>query len=228
MTPTLTPTQGAASTLLSIKKSVSGQPPAVGALITYSLEIRNSDTKPAFNLAVWDTLPAQVEFLYNNSGVPYTITGQYVRWDLSAEPAASPLNPGDVLYIDFECKITGLAGGIPIANYAGCDYYDASGKHAPVFSGQVFYPLGIPVVYPNPATDHIKFTNIVPGSEIDIYTLSGEFVNSMDVQDSITTIVTWPCINSHNVRVSAGIYYYLIKDSKGKAQYVGKLFIMRP
>jgi uncharacterized delta-60 repeat protein/uncharacterized repeat protein (TIGR01451 family) len=221
--PTPTPTPPGASTL-SILKSVAGEAPAIGAVIRYEIQIRNTDTKPAYNLAVWDTLPVQVDFLNNLSGVPYVKNGQYIRWDLSAEPAASPLNPGDALFIEFDCRIVSLSGSVPIANYAGCDYYDGTGKHAPIFSQLVFYPLDIPAVYPNPATDYVKFTNIVPGSQVEIFTLSGEFVNSIPAQ---SVVVLWDLTNRFNGRVSAGIYYYLIRDAKGKVGYKGKIFIVK-
>jgi hypothetical protein len=172
---------------------------------------------------IWDTLPNAVEFLYNYSTVPCVISGKYLIWDLSAEPAASPLNPGNSIYIKFDCKIISLSNTAPISNFAGCDYDDTAGKHAPIFSQLAFYPLNLPAVYPNPGADYIKFTNIVPGSQIEIYTLSGEFVNSMDVQEIVET---WDCRNRYRMRVSPGIYYYLIRDAKGKMQYRGKLFLI--
>lgn len=224
-TLTITPTQGTGTTLLSIRKTAGGQPPAVGAIITFEIEIRNNDTSPAYNLAVWDTLPSQVELVYDYAGVPKTVDGQYIRWDLSGAPSANPLNPGGIIYIRFDCRITGYSGSVPIANSAGCDYDDASGRHGPIFSEAVFYPVGLPAVYPNPAVDYVKFTNIVPGSQVDIFTLSGEYVNSLDITHLTET---WMMNNRFNSRVSPGIYYYLIKDEKGVTRYKGKIFIVRP
>jgi uncharacterized repeat protein (TIGR01451 family) len=221
---TATATQVLGSTLLYINKTVGGEAPAVGAVIRYEIEIRNTGTKPAYNLAVWDTLPVQVEFLNNLSGIPYVKNGQYIRWDLSAESEASPLNPGDILFVEFDCRIVSLSGSVPVANYAGCDYFDGAGKHAPIFSQLVFYPLDIPAVYPNPATDYVKFTNIVPGSQVEIFTLSGEFVNSMPAK---YVVITWNMKNMFDSSVSPGVYYYLVRDAKGKVSYKGKIFIVK-
>jgi hypothetical protein len=117
-----------------------------------------------------------------------------------------------------------LNKGAPISNMAGCDYYDSAGKHDPIFSGVAFYPVDQPAVYPNPSdTGYVKFINLIPGSQISIYTLSGEFVNSMDVP-GINAV--WNCKNIQNEGVSAGIYYYIVKNKNSGLLYTGKLFIM--
>jgi uncharacterized repeat protein (TIGR01451 family) len=218
-TPTISPTATQNAGQLSIKKSVTGDSPAVGAKITYEIEITNNGPGQAFNITAWDTLPVEIKFVNSLTAIPYTQTGNYIVWDFSG----NTLNAGASFFIDFEAEILTINKGVPIINYAGCDYSDATGKRAPVFSQLVFYPMDLPVVYPNPGAGPIKFTNIVPGSKIEIYTISGEFVNSMDAQG---LIITWYCTNRAGSRVSPGVYYYLIRDSGRTARYRGKLFII--
>lgn len=210
--------------MFTINKRASGDPPAPGAVIRYEIEVRNNDVNPVYNIAVWDTLPPEVELINDYTGLPFSRSGNYIRWDLSSEPGGSPLSPGHALYLIIECRIKYLKEGLPVTNYAGCDYYDGAGKHAPVFSEAAFYPYNLPVVYPNPGVDHVRFTNIVPGSQIDLFTVSGELVDSISV---VNIVETWDCKNRRNSRVSPGIYYYLIKNQKRKAFYKGKIFIVK-
>lgn len=201
---------------MSIIKSVTGDPPAVGAKLTYELEITNNGPVPVFDVTAWDTLPAELEFTNSLSGITYTKTGNYIVWDFGG----NTLNAGASFYLDFTAEIETINTGVPIINYAGCECPGSQ----PVFSQLVFYPADLPVVYPNPSEKgYVKFTNIVPGSTVEIYTISGEFVNSMDAQ---SVIITWYCRNRMGSRVSPGIYYYLIRDSGGNARYRGKLFIV--
>jgi uncharacterized repeat protein (TIGR01451 family) len=220
-TPTITPIGQAPQ--LSIIKFVSGDAPAPGAKIKYELAIRNIGTNPVNNIMVWDTLPVQLSFLNDLSGALSSENGQYLLWDLSSKPAASPLAPGDTIYVDFNVQIKFINTDFPIANYAGCDYEVSGARYAPVFSKLVFYPMDQPAVYPNPATDHVKFMNIVPGSRIEIYTLSAELVYSQEAAD---VSVTWNCRNNSGRKASPGVYYYLIRNKEGKMGYRGKIFII--
>jgi uncharacterized delta-60 repeat protein/uncharacterized repeat protein (TIGR01451 family) len=226
--PTFTPTPTMtvalpASPQLSIIKSVSGDAPAPGAKIKYELEIRNIGTNPVYNIMVWDTLPVQLSFLSDLSGALSSENGQYLLWDLSSKPAASPLGPGDTIYVDFNVQIKFINTDFPIANYAGCDYEVSGARYAPVFSKLVFYPMDQPAVYPNPAVDHVKFMNMVPGSRIEIYTLSAELVYSQEAQD---VVVVWYCRNNSGKKASPGVYYYMIRDKDEKVRYRGKIFII--
>jgi uncharacterized repeat protein (TIGR01451 family) len=208
---------------LFIKKTVSGDAPAPGAKIKYELEIRNIGTNPVYNIMVWDTLPVQTVFLNDLSGALSSESGQYLLWDLSSKPAASPLAPGDLIYIDFYAQIKYINQNEPIANYAGCDYRVSGARYVPVFSQLAFYPMDQPAVFPNPAKDHVKFMNIVPGSRIEIFSLAGELVYSREAQDINET---WSRNNNSGKRVSAGMYYYIIKNKGGKVGYKGKIFII--
>jgi hypothetical protein len=114
----------------------------------------------------------------------------------------------------------------------GIDYNDpaytpAIGKHPPLFSQDSFYPIGDPVVYPNPynvdSVLPLIFDDIVPGSLIQIYTLSGELVAAIQAP---TIKTTWNGRNENNRKVSPGIYYFIIHNQASGQVKKGKLFVI--
>jgi hypothetical protein len=143
--------------------------------------------------------------------------------------------PGDLIQIDFVATITDLPPEKqPIVDYAAVDYNDTHyvengpfGKHPPVYSSASFFPMGRPIVYPNPFnpdTQKLKFENIVPGSTIFIYTVSGELVRTIN-----TSLIRaeWNGDNSKGRIVSEGIYYFVIKNPNSSTALRGKIFVVR-
>jgi hypothetical protein len=178
---------------------------------------------------VWDTLPANLIFIQNLASVPDSISNQVVTWNFSGQTLAA----GQSLYIDFTAQITDISQGDLIATTAGTDYNDPYysgpfGRHPPIFSSVNFYPEGQPVIYPNPfslSKDRLlKIVNMVPGSLITFYTLSGEIVTSIDCA---WVTQEWNARNRQGSVVSPGIYYYLITNQNTKQIKRGKLFIVR-
>lgn len=214
-------------------KKASGENPAIGAKIKYELIIENNDTAPAANIRVWDTLPAGVTFYSAYSDIPpVQIAGNYLYWKFSPDVV---LNPGESLYIAFEVILTDYKEGELVMNRASADYndpyYQDMDRHPPVESNLNFYPLGVPVVFPNPFNkstaigNRLKFINIVPGSIINIFTISGERVTSINLGDD--TRYSWDCTNYHGSPVSPGIYYYTITNTTTRQFYKGKIFIVK-
>jgi hypothetical protein len=92
------------------------------------------------------------------------------------------------------------------------------------------YPDGDIVVYPNPFNPdtavggNLKFLYVKPGSTARIFSLTGEYVAAVNTN---TNCIEWDGRNLADSRVSPGIYYYLVEDSKRAITAKGKLFIVR-
>jgi hypothetical protein len=89
------------------------------------------------------------------------------------------------------------------------------------------YPTGELVVYPNPYNcdtafkGTLKFLYVKPGSNVIIYTLSGELVAS---RRSDTNLIEWDGRNPFGERTSPGVYLYMLEEpDKGKI-ICGKVF----
>ncbi|MEI7543033.1 MAG: hypothetical protein WCJ94_07265, partial [bacterium] len=221
---------------LDISLGTSGDSPSVGAYITYTIRIVNNTPYTATNIAVWDTLSTDMLFTSNNFEIAPVQTGNYLYWDISKDSYGNPyaLAPGGELTIEFVVRIVTMdASRLPLSNTVMTDYNDpfytvSVGKHPPLQSETSFYPIGKPVVFPNPFnldTDNlVKFDNVIPNSSIQIYTLTGEMVRSIYCS---TIRATWNCTNTYNNVVSPGVYYYMIKNQKSKQVNIGKIFIVR-
>ncbi|RLE37308.1 hypothetical protein DRJ17_06870, partial [Candidatus Woesearchaeota archaeon] len=209
-TYTETPLPRPSPVTLDISLKVTGENPKPGAKITYTIKIINNDTTPAYNLSIWDTLPDNLIFINSNIRTNLKVNGNYIVWDLTG----NTLNPGKTIYIEFTVEITRINNELPIANKVSCDYNDkyyvVPDRHPPISSNIVFYPADKPVVYPNPfypreaVGGKLKFANIVPGSKIQIYTVSGEIVTAMDTNN---IIAYWDGKNRFKKEVSTGVYY---------------------
>ncbi|MCX8093280.1 MAG: hypothetical protein N3E50_03850, partial [Candidatus Goldbacteria bacterium] len=70
----------------------------------------------------------------------------------------------------------------------------------------------------------IKFENLVPNSTIFIYTVSGEFVKTINV--SIIR-AEWDGKNNKGKIVSDGIYYFVIKNPNASIVLRGKIFVVK-
>ncbi len=85
------------------------------------------------------------------------------------------------------------------------------------------------LVFPNPfdpetAQGHVlKFDNLPPESEIQIFTVSGELVRKFQ---GVSGRQTWDGKNQNGEQVAAGVYIYLITTGDEK-KITGKLFILR-
>ncbi|MFP4466370.1 MAG: T9SS type A sorting domain-containing protein [Candidatus Goldiibacteriota bacterium] len=220
-----TPAPVPQNAVLDIKKSVlSGS----GSSITYGITVNNISDFPAYNLSIWDTLPAEIVFSGGNSDPEPVIEGNYIRWDLTGRT----LESGSTIYLEFTADITVPEGANrpPVENTARCDYndpvYEAPLRHPPISSNTVFFPLDSPVIYPNPfdpGQGDLKIANLIPGAEFQVYTVSGEFVYSLQAQDIVEH---WNAVNRYGLPVSAGIYYYIIKNPDNSI-HRGKFFVVR-
>ena len=177
---------------------------------------------------VWDTLPANVTFLSSVTPNPPVLTGQYLFWDTGSVVLA----PGEVMIITFMAVITSVAGdGSIITTTAGIDYNDPfystpAYRHPPVFSAVHYYPEGDIRIFPNPFNvsngKTLKFINVTPGSNILVYTISGESVAAIYAG---TDKAEWNGKNRHGSACSPGIYYYAVVNKQTKRSRIGKLFI---
>ena len=90
------------------------------------------------------------------------------------------------------------------------------------------YNEGEVLVYPNPfnpdkASDNaLKIINLPLGASVCIYSLSGELIRSFT---SASPVVKWRGDNIAGIRVSPGIYYYLVKWDSGYYKRSGKILI---
>jgi len=231
LTATETPTFQPSPSLLKIKKKATGEEPKPGNKIKYTIFIENNDNGCANNLAVWDTLPDYTKYSKSITGPTPIVTGNYIYWDLSI--ITTPVcYGGPAILLEFEVELLNIPKDIPLSNKVMCDYNDAlyisPQRHPPIISNISYYPADLPVIYPNPfnpktAVDRkLKIDNLIPGSLIQIYTVSGEIVIALDAQD---LTVYWDGKNRYGYNASPGIYYWLIKTPSNNI-YKGKLFII--
>jgi len=217
--------------LLDIKATVKGENPGPGSKVVFRIEIKNNDSLPAWGLTVWDTLPQGVTYAYDNTSIrPEEVDGMLV-WRL---PEDRVIKPGEIIIIEFVALLDDFYYGGPIVNRASVEYNDplyseGFGTHPPVQSNQAEFP-GQPVVaYPNPFNPEtamgglLKFAFVVPGSIIQIYTISGELVMSIN-----TTMLRaqWDGKNYRGREVSQGIYYFIVKNMYSSQVTRGKLFVI--
>ncbi len=231
-TATPTNTQEGAPVNLDITITSSGDDPAAGAQVTYRIKIENNDPGPVYNIRVWDTLPSQVEYLSSVYPQAPVQTGSLIIWEL---PADYVLEPGEELIITFKVVITSLPQTGMIMNSVSCDYNDMwyntpANRHPAVESAANFYPEGLPVFYPNPFNSEealngtLKIDNLVPGSMVQIYTLSGEIVASMT---AVMPKLQWNAKNRYGKAISPGIYFYTVKNSTTGSVRTGKIFVVK-
>jgi len=218
--------------------------PRVGDNITFTIIISNYSTAPVSGIKVWDTLPLQVRYLNTTfTDAPAQISGNYVMWDISykedkdGNPVPFILHPGQTETITFEVEIIGAsAEKDPVVNTAVADYTDHyyfpgspnGDRHPPVYSDAVFFPRGRIGVFPNPFNPGIdgtvKFDNIVPGSSISIYTLSGEHVKTIE---SNLIRAYWDGKNRYGAVVSSGVYFFTVKNANSAKIIRGKIFVVK-
>ncbi len=231
-TPTITPTSRPSPVDLIITLTASGEDPKPGAKINYTINIKNPSSTTITNISVWDTLPDEVIFKENKfSSANFSLNNNVARWDLSQS-----LEPGKIISIEFTVEIENIIPErLPITNRVSVDYNDdyyipSYGKHPPITSDMSFYPIGEVVVYPNPfnpetARDKkLKFENIIPGSVIQIYTISGEMVNTLYAQH---IIVYWDGKNRYGKDAAPGIYLFIIKNKETGTVKKGRIFVIR-
>lgn len=221
--------------MLDIRIQTSGEEPKRGARVTYAIIIENNGYAPVSNIRVWDELPPQVRLYRNAFSIEPEISGSTLTWDVSHDHLGNPviLQPGEMIRIEFVIEILDPTPEmLPLINRAFTDYNDpyhiGANRHPPVASEVSFYPIDRPIVYPNPfslsANTTVKFNNIIPGSHIQIFTISGEgiiswFANSIRQH--------WDGKNRYGKEVSPGIYYFIIKNHATGKVSAGKLYIIR-
>ena len=212
----------------------SGDEPAVGARIDYTIKIKNNSNQIVTNIDVWDSLPAELTFVSSDFSVTpqFDPVANYLRWDLGDYE----LGYNEEITIRFSVIINDSVDldKLPITNRAEADYNDdyyndtaGTGKNH-ISSDDSFYPTGRPVVFPNPYNPrkdgNIRFENIVPNSQIEIYTISGE--NVITINTNIHKAF-WDGKNRYGREVSSGIYFFVIKNMASGQVLKGKLFIVK-
>lgn len=227
-TPTPTATQQGPPSDIQVSIIAAGDEPKQGAKVDYYIRIKNEGNTPAYNFAVWETLPANISFYVNRSSVVPVIDGQYLYWDVGSYV----LQPGEFIEIGFTVNIDYVTPGNYIYTTAGVDFNDGlytetTGRHPPVFSTAHIYPESEIIVFPNPFNPHfgsgrLKFLNTPPGSMIKIYTVSGEIV-SVIFADYYRE--EWDGKNRYKKECSPGIYYYTVTTRDGSVVKTGKVLL---
>lgn len=231
-TPTQTPEPPISGTPSDIRVSIiaAGDEPRQGARVDYYIRIKNEGNTPAYNFAVWETLPANISFYANRSSVVPVIDGKYLYWDIGSYV----LPPGEFIEIGFTVKIDYVTPGNYIYTTAGVDFNDSlyteiTGRHPPVFSTAHIYPESEIIVFPNPfnpgmGSGKLKFLNTPPGSMIKIYTVSGELVSAFFADYYREE---WDGKNRHGNDCTPGIYYYTVTTRDTRVVKKGKVILIR-
>jgi uncharacterized repeat protein (TIGR01451 family) len=235
LTATVTITPDIHSALLDITLTSDGENAQAGAIIEYKIIIENKDSSiNAYNIRVWDTLPPEVEFVDNDFIVKPIIENGVVIWQI---PKDMELKPGEKLIIEFKVKISKTDGIGLITNTVSADYQDeyyndtfGNGRHPVITSNINEYPEEPIIAYPNPykiseKSKVIKFVNLPPNCTVQIYTISGEGVISLNTLAG--SRVVWDGKNRNGREVSTGIYYYVVLNKYSKQVVKGKIFIIK-
>jgi len=227
-TVTVTPTITPAPVDLKLTKKAYGDNPRPGSKITYEIILENDSNQSVYNPAFWDTIPAQVNYDSTETGPMPVTDGTYFYWNFGA----LEVPPGTSVKLRFVAVISSMGADGIIANTAFADYNDPhyeKSKHPPVSSDISYFPEGKVIVYPNPYNPAyakggaLKFINLVPGSRVEIYTISGENVTGLF---SPGVSVKWDGKNRFGKKVSPGIYYYVIINLNSQEKTTGKIFIL--
>ncbi len=80
-------------------------------------------------------------------------------------------------------------------------------------------------VYPNPAKESVTFAKLTSPARIQILTLAGELVRTLENNDN-DDFVEWDLRNEGNEKIASGVYLYLITDDKGNKK-VNKIAVIR-
>jgi uncharacterized repeat protein (TIGR01451 family) len=232
-TATITPDVHAAT--LAITLISNGENAQPGAIIEYKIIIENTDSSvSAYNILVWDTLPQEVTFMDNYFIVEPVIENGVITWQL---PDDFELKPGEKFIIEFRVRMTNTDSQGFITNIACVDYQDSyyndtfgNGRHPVITSNINEYPEEPIIVYPNPyklsgESKGIKFVNLPPNCSVQIYTLSGESVITLNIFTG--SRVVWDGKNRKTKEVSPGIYYYVVFNKYSKQVVRGKIFVVK-
>ena len=86
-------------------------------------------------------------------------------------------------------------------------------------------------VYPNPSRNHelfngVRFANLTQQATIEVFTVSGRFVNRMEETDGDGGY-EWDLLDQGNNRIKPGIYIYRVyTETDGVEDFVGKLSVV--
>jgi hypothetical protein len=151
-------------------------------------------------------------------------------------PEEMELKPGEKIIIEYRVRMSKTDGKGYITNVVYADYEDeyynavnGNGRHPAIMSNINEYPEEPIIAYPNPyklgGDKVIKFVNLPPDSTVQIYTISGESVISLNIFTG--SRVVWDGRNSKGREVSPGIYYYVVLNKYSKQLVRGKIFIVK-
>jgi hypothetical protein len=233
LTPTLTPTPMPA--IISVMVDPVDYGTAVGGPADFIITVFNSGAQ-AINMVLSQVIPPNTTFDITsgaNTLWSSTVLGPILPAGSVITRQIGTLNSGQSVSYDYLLKTdnTLLSGAVipvaqPIVNY---DDLPPFGPGKSVLGPPATITVGDIVVYPNPFNPKsavggvLKFANLPRNCIISIYTESGELVINFLAKASKET---WNGKNSSNTMCSAGIYYFIIKDSTAKIITTGKIFMM--
>ncbi|MCK4644241.1 T9SS type A sorting domain-containing protein [bacterium] len=78
--------------------------------------------------------------------------------------------------------------------------------------------------YPNPARDKITFSELPENGKVNIYSLSGELLKTIEIDQ---TTEEWNLRNDSEKEITSGIYLFTITDNMGRPLKTGKVAVVR-
>jgi len=128
---------------------------------------------------------------------------------------------------------TGLLSGSLFTNMFTMDYSDYRGglnvKYPPKNSNIVSFGVGNFLVYPIPFSltkalgAQLKFINVVPGSVIQIKSLSGRLVRSIQ---TMAMFASWDGKNDTGQRVAPGVFFYIATEAGSGSSKQGTILVV--
>jgi len=71
----------------------------------------------------------------------------------------------------------------------------------------------------------LRFTHLPPNATIKIFTVTGEYVNTIHHSDSDVGAVFWNLRTENNQEIAPGLYIYVVES--GSKKHVGKFAVVR-
>ena len=100
----------------------------------------------------------------------------------------------------------------------GYIYTDPKTIEIPVYSEDLIK------TYPNPARDKITFSELPESGKVNIYSLSGELLKTIEIDQ---TTEEWNLRNDSEKEITSGIYLFTITDNMGRPLKTGKVAVVK-
>jgi uncharacterized repeat protein (TIGR01451 family) len=230
---------------MQLLKSANPNPAKPGDTVLYSITYWNIGLAPDPVFVITDPIDPYLSVLSVSSPGVYNSISSLITW--SVGPVSAQSTPVTVSFTAV------IADDIPKdRNISNIAYGDGTPSNTTTVRVDVPALILTKITtYPNPARDNkaVILFNVTAYAKVTIkfYTISGEFVRSMDADKTSLVDVSdnhgviqdirigdnraeWDLLNTGRQKVASGIYFYrvdAVSSANEKAHYIDKLAVLR-